>query len=201
MGVIRAKFKIFNDNPFHVWVTYVYGTLISWIVLSCQLSVVWADYYQPFEDADKYWIFGNNDIQKTSKNLMNASLMIGITFICNSIIYLMTFNAQIKNLKSYTNKIDGIKNEYRTQDQDFVNDFVVENKMGLNDQSRKNSIFLALKDDDDDHDGAHVMLYKDNATGLGSYIPFHRWYYAAICSLVAIKCTQIIFTDLYNYFV
>merc|ERR1712228_691288 len=101
--VMRAKFKIFNDNPFHVWVTYVYGTLISWIVLSCQLSVVLADYYQPFEDADKYWIFGNNDIQKTPKNLMNASLMIGITFICNSIIYLMTFNAQIKNLKSYTN--------------------------------------------------------------------------------------------------
>ena len=200
--VIRAKCKIFNNNAFHVWVTYVYGILISWIVLCCQMSVIWADYYQPFENSEDYWLYGNNDIKKTPINLMSASLMIIITLICNMAVYAMVYNVQIENLKSYTNKIHGIKNEIINEDhQEFLTNVHVESN-GSFEQTRKRSIFLVLGNDaDEDHVENVVTIGNERATGLNLYIPFHRWYYAGICSLVAIKCTEIIFTDLYNYFI
>eukprot|EP01084_Bolivina_argentea_P078103 141700_1 len=247
---LRMKSKIFSNNPLQAWFAYVYGILISWIVLTCQLCVIYADYFQPFENDKQYWLFGNNNKNKTTENLLLATFMIFITLVCDMMVYLFIFKAQRMNLQKFTEKVKEIKERYNdlnksndVSNEYFMDEFNIDNiriKTICNDdmndrnitvidmsdnednmfenKSRMNSMLITLDNDDEYDDYKEFYENKQEtvhiergatirknthtiATGLGLYIPFHLWYYTFVSSLVAIRCTEIIFTKLYDYFI
>eukprot|EP01083_Nonionella_stella_P228329 809273_1 len=177
--VLRAKSKIFSNNPLDAWLAYVYAILISWIVLSCQCCVIYVDYFQSFERTKEDWLFGNN--KKTRHNLVLATSIILITLICDMIVYLLLYSSQRNNVRQFE--------QQRFSDRYFEMDL-------MHRRLSKDSECDEIKQNRDDV----ICVGKcTNAVNI-LYIPFHLWYYTCVSSLVAMRCTAIIFTDLYHYF-
>ena len=82
---------MFSDDALQSWFGYVYGMLISWMVLMCQMCVYVVDYYQPFEISKDEWLFG--DRQKTTGNLLEAFAVIGVVLCCDLMVYVLSYDA------------------------------------------------------------------------------------------------------------
>ena len=185
---LRRTSRLFVDNPLQFWFSYIYGILISWIVSFCQCSVYIADYFQPLGDSDDNWLFGSRE--RTIGNLGMALAMISIVFCCDMTVYMLSYDAQRENMSMWMKGMDASTTR-DSQNSKHAAQTSVEMSTSTNSFGDRGRVGNE-SNDESTIDGVTSTALERGNTGLGEFIPFHRWYYTFIACFVAIKLPQIV---------